>query len=621
LARFLETADLLIHDAMQTEAGASATGFWLCLAGTREWINRVPAERRLFDKPDKAETQALLARWQASSADEAATKQRHYDTATAVLQALQKFPRWEAALPMLSISTQEQSHSLQDAPLSFTELNEAIELHGQINRLQEEVRRAAEVVEEANAAHTAALTEAVTLQTEAKQLTSTTTNRAVVAEQLRAARRELRTIQFQADAWQLVPRHNITADQATSDLLTLQALMLRQEAALATQEADLEKLRNAQKPLRDAEEVAQTAYRAVLPVAQEMLAEPQSVADCPNAQMVEDAKTAYRNTFRDSIKDYLGEEYVEVYLPNDLLVDFLREVLPPEVRGVISSTLEGQERLQRALHNINETNREIARRKFSELSFLIGDVRQAADNFFAEILRLQSYFQREKTEITGGFRPYIRAQTVAKYPLAWLTEFQALAADPVAFEQLAQVGTIDDILLHAFRQRSGTDKRATVAKILDPVHYIKLDFMMRNEAGHVNDGSNGQTFMAVALLNIARLAVVGRGNGTSSTAPRLRFMAVDEAHDLGTNYNTLLELARKEGFQFISLSIRPLTHHTGPHQRLYFLRMGRNKVARQNLPPLLLSRGETVPATEESFALPPPPDLFNTTPTQDAEAE
>ncbi|GAB3843674.1 hypothetical protein GCM10028822_00090 [Hymenobacter terrigena] len=611
-ARFLEAADLLLHDAMQTKKGASATGFWLCLAGTREWISWVPDNQRLFNKPNKAETRALLADWQMRRANEAATRQRQCDIAAAVLQALQDFTQWEAALPLLPTVDQAPIPALPNAPASLPELNAAIVLHSKLATLQHDTKLANEVAEEAKTAHAAAIANAANLRTEENHLKNTPANRAEKAASLWTARRELRTVRQQATDWGIiVPPETITADLA--------ALMTAQ-TDLATETGNLAKFRDAHESLHTAEQDARTAYYVILTAEQQIPNEPQSVSDCPTALAVERAYTDYRNTFRDAIKDYLGEDQTEIYLTGDHLVEFLREVLPQEVRGVIGSTAEGQARLHRAMHDINEINRDIARRKFSELSFLIGDVRNAADDYFREILQLQSYFQREKTEITGGFRPFIQAHTTSKYPLDWLTEFQQLAADPVAFEQSAQTGTLDDILLHAFRQRKGTDEKATVADILNPVRYIKLDFEMRDADGQANDGSNGQTFMAVALLNIARLAVIGRSGGASTAPRRLRFMVVDEAHDLGTNYWTLRELASKEGFQFISLSIRPLTHHTGPHQRLYFLRMGRNKTLRHNLPPLLLSRGESVPAANEPFAPPAPPDLFTPTSNQDAEA-
>ncbi len=611
LARFLEAANLLLHDTMQTEIGTSTTGFWLCLAGTREWISRVPDNRRLFDKPNKAETRALLAEWQTRHADEATTRQHQCDIAATVLLALQNFPQWEAVLPLLP-NAGNAVPALHNAPNSLPELNAAIVLHSQLSKLRHDAKLATESAEEAKTAHTAAINSAAKLEIEAERLKNAPANRGEVAVNLWTARRELRTVRQQAANWGItVPPETIATSLST---------MLATQTALTTEEGNLAKFRDAHAPLHTAEQAARMAYYAVLQAGQQVPAEPQSVPDYPTALAAENAQTDYRNKFRDAIKDYLGEDQIEVYLPGDHLVEFLREVLPQEVRGSIGSTAEGQASLSRAMHDINETNRAIARRKFSELSFLVGDVRNAADDYFREILQLQGYFQREKTEITGGFRPVIRAQPTSKYPLDWLTEFQQLAADPVAFEHLAQTDTLDDILLHAFRRRSGTDEKATVADILNPVRYIKLNFEMRDEDGNVNDGSNGQTFTAVALLNIARLAVIGRSGGASTAPRRLRFMAVDEAHDLGTNYRTLRELASKEGFQFISLSIRPLTHHTGPQHRLYFLRMGRSKALRHNLPPLLLSRGESVPAADEPFAPPTPPDLFTPAADQHAEA-
>ncbi|MEJ7663942.1 MAG: hypothetical protein WKG07_32635 [Hymenobacter sp.] len=134
--------------------------------------------------------------------------------------------------------------------------------------------------------------------------------------------------------------------------------------------------------------------------------------------------------FRDLVKEFLSAEEVDTYSSADGLLDFMREVLPDDVRAVLRSADDGQERLERALTSINESNRGIARRKFVELGQLLSEVREAYDKYSEEIVRLQNYFRREKTEITGGFRPYINLRGVRAYPVKWLDDFRHLSADP-----------------------------------------------------------------------------------------------------------------------------------------------------------------------------------------------
>ncbi|MEJ7663940.1 MAG: hypothetical protein WKG07_32625 [Hymenobacter sp.] len=61
-ARFLEIPELLIHDEMLTEAGSSAEGFWLCVAGTKEWITRLQPTQRLLKDPARPATDARTTR-------------------------------------------------------------------------------------------------------------------------------------------------------------------------------------------------------------------------------------------------------------------------------------------------------------------------------------------------------------------------------------------------------------------------------------------------------------------------------------------------------------------------------------------------------------------------------
>ena len=444
-------------------------------------------------------------------------------------------------------------------------------------------------------------------------------DRAQLATNLWRCRIQLRNTQQETKDWL-----KDNSDNVPADLLKTHYIEAKKVVTLSTEELTIQLItaelncKAERKELSDTklklidlqkiEEEAQSNFKK-LPSA-----EAEELDIIPTQSDVQVKENKYEILFHELVKEFLSSDEIDKYRPADDLLDFMQEVLPDEFRGVIRSTDEGQERLQSALSSINESIREIARLKLVELGQLIGEVREAYDGFAKEVADLQKYFRREKTEITGGFRPYIATRPVTAYPVEWLNEFQRTAAEPETVRQLANLDSIENILYRAYSQKGGTDPKRTVPKLLDPLSYLKLEFEMKNDDGYINDGSSGQTFMAAALLNIARLSVIGRSGGPHTASRGLRFMAIDEVDSLGSNYITLLELAHKENFQVISLSVRPLVFETGAEQRLYFLHLGRNRTLRQNLPPVMLSKGELAPISTERFAPLPNPTLFDPLP-------
>ncbi|CCH55361.1 DNA double-strand break repair rad50 ATPase [Fibrisoma limi BUZ 3] len=621
-ARFLETADLLIHDKMVIENGVSTAGFWLCLAGTKEWIVRLSPEQRLFEHHDKEQVRKLLETWNQKNEKQAEILEDKSQKAKALLEVLEGCSYWEEALPLLNNTKTNKIIIPIDFPTSSSDIGIAVDLHRKRSYLIAEQESKITNENQANINYGHTFETQLTLRSEqgALQKQIDEVDRGQLASDLWKYRIQLRSIQQEANNWlsensanipiELIRKHHAetgAVDSLSNDELTKQ--LIQAEINLENGQKQLIETENKLAELQRIEQEVQLNFEK-LP-----LVEADKLDIIPTYSDVQEKENDYELLFRELVKEFLSSDEISKYRPAEDLLHFMQEVLPDEVRGaMIRSTDEGQERLQSAWNSINESMREIARLKLVELGQLIGDVREAYDDFAKDIGDLQKYFRREKTEITGGFRPYVAIRSVTAYPVEWLDEFQRTAADPETVRQLANLDSLESILYRAYDQKGGTDPKRNIPKLLDPLSYVKLEFEMKNEEGYVNDGSSGQTFMAAALLNIARLSVIGRTGGPNTALRGLRFMAIDEVDSLGSNYQTLLELAHKENFQVISLSVRPLVYEAGSQQRLYFLHLGRNKTLRQNLPPVMLSKGELTPVSTERFTPPSNPTLFDPLP-------
>lgn len=108
-----------------------------------------------------------------------------------------------------------------------------------------------------------------------------------------------------------------------------------------------------------------------------------------------------------------------------------------------------------------------------------------------------------------------------------------------------------------------------ISDLLNPKSYFQLTFSLQNETNK-NSGSTGQVYSAIALLCIARISLIDQ---TKNNKPNkgIRFMPVDEAEGLGSNYEMLSNIAKNEDYQIISMSINPVGEFEEGNHFIYML--------------------------------------------------
>ncbi|MDQ2770961.1 MAG: hypothetical protein M3Y54_10730, partial [Bacteroidota bacterium] len=292
---------------------------------------------------------------------------------------------------------------------------------------------------------------------------------------------------------------------------------------------------------------------------QEAYAEPEETSLPPLTKPVPDAwhqhRDAYQQRFVVLAANYVGEGTATRYHPDKDLAPLIQAALSDTMETLVqadSDTLLDQ--AERHLRTINERSAQIAERKMQLLGEVFEQVERAVDEYQNEVNKISRYFQRGRTQITGGLRPVLKKKTSTRFPLEWLNFIRKVlrhkeSGDVRSFQKLGEIYGLDELMRAAFREYTQQDDAPTVPELLNPKSYLELEFYMAFANGEPNRGSTGQTFMFAALLNIARLSIIGRDR------PGIRFMAIDEAHGLGSNLTTLLHLARAgtEKYQLISL--------------------------------------------------------------------
>lgn len=135
-------------------------------------------------------------------------------------------------------------------------------------------------------------------------------------------------------------------------------------------------------------------------------------------------------------------------------------------------------------------------------------------------------------------------------------------------DKLSPFISIEEKIVHAFRELTDIhNDDITIKELLDPNSYLELSLEMQDASGKSNKGSTGQTYTAIASLCIARLSIVGSKNYEKDRG--IRFMPIDEAEGLGSNFDMLYEIAQKYDYQIVTFSINPLGRYD--EQFIYIL--------------------------------------------------
>ncbi|TCJ16578.1 hypothetical protein EPD60_07500 [Flaviaesturariibacter flavus] len=271
---------------------------------------------------------------------------------------------------------------------------------------------------------------------------------------------------------------------------------------------------------------------------------------------------------KDSYK--LKDEFSLVVLSHMLLPEAFKEVDVHE--EAIITTIESY------LKKINEKNRELSKRKLQKIHDVLEKVRDEISLNVDFARRIDLFLNRPESEITGGNRARLKLEFSREFPKVWIDNFSeklqqegTLFQDVSIAEQLAESISLQDKLFQAFQLCGGSYAIYSLEKLLDPNSYVDLNFLMESIlTGRSNKGSSGQTYAAVALLCIARMSLIDKDAG-SKRRKGIRFMPIDEAEGLGSNYDMLYSIAKKFDYQIISMSINPLGRFVEGDQYLYML--------------------------------------------------
>lgn len=236
------------------------------------------------------------------------------------------------------------------------------------------------------------------------------------------------------------------------------------------------------------------------------------------------------------------------------------------------------------LSKLTQDIQEIGSRKIEILGSIFNEVYKVYTNYLTKINEIDAYLKKKNKIITGGNRASLTSKKSIYYPDSWLGNFRKQLNTQISntglFSELREEIDINKMMIKAFQQLGGSTK-VEPEDLMNPKSYFDLEFDLKLDNDEINSGSNGQTYAANALLCLARLSLIEEKGRKG-----LKIMPIDEAEGLGSNYDMLHELAKKEQYQVVTMAIETAGEITDDGQYIYI--MNENNLANMDtyVPPL-----------------------------------
>ncbi len=221
------------------------------------------------------------------------------------------------------------------------------------------------------------------------------------------------------------------------------------------------------------------------------------------------------------------------------------------------------------LSKLTQDIQEISSRKIEILGSIFNEVYKVYTNYLTKINEIDAYLKKKNKIITGGNRASLTSKKSIYYPDSWLGNFRKQLNTQInntgLFSELREEIDINKMMTKAFQQLGGSAK-VEPEDLMNPKSYFDLEFDLKLDNDEINSGSNGQTYAANALLCLARLSLIEEKGNRG-----LKIMPIDEAEGLGSNYDMLHELAKKEQYQVLTMAIETAGEITDDGQYIYIM--------------------------------------------------
>ncbi len=325
--------------------------------------------------------------------------------------------------------------------------------------------------------------------------------------------------------------------------------------------------------LRNKEETYKSIYQK-LPADEEKINSITQTQVLQKKEMYFIAKSNYDAQFDGVVCDFIANESHRFEGESKDFADLVAHLLPNIFGNEKVIEEEVISKIDMHLKQINDKNRDLNSKKIRKIEDLLDDVYSAVSTQEDIVRRINRFFGGGEKRISGNYKLNLVKNSVKEFPLDWISAFKRKTGEQLNLfeisivDKLSSVVSIDEKILEAFNELADNrNNDITIDDLLDPNSYMELSLEMQDSRGKSNKGSTGQTYAAIASLCIARLSIVGSKDYYKDTG--IRFMPIDEAEGLGSNFDLLYEIAQEYDYQIVTFAINPLGRYD--EQFIYIL--------------------------------------------------
>lgn len=260
-------------------------------------------------------------------------------------------------------------------------------------------------------------------------------------------------------------------------------------------------------------------------------------------------KNAYRLQYKQALVNY-KELKDDIEVKNEISEEsFVFQILEKKLLGndiIITQNIE------KALSSIYLDRTKLATTIINTMLKIFHKTQNEYDNYKSVVARLNNFFKGEL--ISNKYYFQVNFEPNTNFKISWINSLSSKAQSAGLFSS----ETVENFVENAFRDISGYSDKIEFSDLLDPKSYFTLKTEFKDSDGKEYPGSTGESYTARVLLGIGRLSIASKEERKG-----LRFLILEEVSNLDDeNFNTFPELAKKYGYQIITMTPEPFGSNT-----------------------------------------------------------
>ena len=247
----------------------------------------------------------------------------------------------------------------------------------------------------------------------------------------------------------------------------------------------------------------------------------------------------------------------------------------------------GLENLTTKLSELTDNLKTLGELQLKILTEVFTLVEKQYDDFSKTVLNLNFFF--EKNKISDSYKFRVEFNPKKDINIDWIQKMKDktrvhkhgidLFTNP---EDLPSSENTPENLIRNIAKQFYSSVNPEPSNLLDPKYYFTINVKMEDDEGKQNLGSGGQAYTALALLCIGRLSIVQKHQEKN---PGIKFIIIEELSNIDdTNFSIFPQIARRFGYQLITMTPKPFGSYTDEEWYLHMLVKGKEDKFRNYTP-------------------------------------